>query len=140
VALAIKLIEGEFKKMRETPVSAEELEVAKQSFIETFPRSFESKDAMLGIFVSDEWTGRDPAYWQAYRDNVSKVTAADVQRVANRMLDFNKMAVFVVGDWDTIAPGDGLGGKAGRAKMADFFNDQVEHMPMRDPMTMQPMK
>jgi hypothetical protein len=45
-----------------------------------------------------------------------------------------------VGDWDTIAPGDGLGGKAGRAKMADFFNDQVEHMPMRDPMTMQPMK
>jgi len=140
VALAIKLIEGEFKKMRETPVSAEELEVAKQSFIETFPRSFESKDAMLGIFVSDEWTGRDPAYWQAYRDNISKVTAADVQRVANRMLDFNKMAVFVVGDWDTIAPGDGLGGKAGRAKMADFFNDQVEHMPMRDPMTMQPMK
>jgi predicted Zn-dependent peptidase len=140
VALAIKLIEGEFKKMRETPVSAEELEVAKQSFIETFPRSFESKDAMLGIFVSDEWTGRDPSYWQAYRDNISKVTPADVQRVANRMLDFNKMAVFVVGDWDTIAPGDGLGGKAGRARMADFFDDQVEHMPMRDPMTMQPMK
>jgi zinc protease len=140
VALAIKLIEGEFRKIRETPVSAEELEVAKQSFIETFPRSFESKDAMLGIFVADEWTGRDNAYWQTYRDNVAKVTAADVQRVAQRLLDFNEMAVFVVGDWDTIAPGDGLGGKAGRARMADFFNDQVDHLPLRDPMTMQPMK
>jgi zinc protease len=140
VALAIKLIEGEFDKMRETPVTAEELEVAKQSFIETFPRSFESKDAMLGIFVSDEWTGRDNAYWQTYRENISKVTAADVQRVAQRMLDFDNMAVFVVGDWDTIAPGDGLGGKPGRARMADFFNDQVEHLPLRDPMTMQPMK
>jgi predicted Zn-dependent peptidase len=136
VALAIKLIEGEFDKMRDTLVSAEELEVAKQSFIETFPRSFESKDAMLGIFVSDEWTGRDNAYWQTYRDNIAKVTAEDVQRVAKRMLDFDKMAVFVVGDWDTVSVGDA----GGRARMADFFNDQVEHLPLRDPMTMQPMK
>ena len=140
VALAIQLIEREFDKMRGTPVTDEELEVAKQSFIETFPRSFESKDAMLGIFVSDEWTGRDSAYWQTYRENIAKVTAADVQRVAQRMLDFDRMAVFVVGDWDTIAPGDGLAGKPGRAKMADFFNDQVEHLPLRDPMTMQPIK
>jgi zinc protease len=136
VALAIKLIQGEFDKMRSTEVSAEELDVAKKSFIETFPRSFESKPAMLGIFVSDEWTGRDSKYWQTYRDNISKVTAADVKRVANRMLDMDKMAVFVVGDWDTIAPGD----PTGRAKMADFFKDQAEHLPLRDPMTMQPMK
>jgi zinc protease len=132
VALAIKLIRGEFEKMRSTEVSAEELDVAKKSFIETFPRSFESKPTMLGIFVSDEWTGRDPAYWQTYRDNVAKVTAADVQRVAKRLLDFDQMAVFVVGDWDAIAPGDANG----RARMAEFFNDQAEHLPLRDPMTM----
>lgn len=122
--------------MRTTEVSAEELDVAKKSFIETFPRSFESKPAMLGIFVSDEWTGRDSKYWQTYRDNISKVTAADVKRVANRMLDMDKMAVYIVGDWDTIAPGD----PTGRARMADFFKDQAEHLPLRDPMTMQPMK
>lgn len=136
VALAIKLIEGEFQKMRSTPVSAEELDVAKKSFIETFPRAFESKSAMLGIFVSDEWTGRDPMYWQTYRDNIAKVTAADVQRVAQRMLDMNQMAVYIVGDWDTIAPGD----TTGRAKMADFFQDQSTELPLRDPMTMQPMR
>ena len=136
VALAIKLIQNEFEKMRTTEVGAEELEVAKKSFIETFPRSFESKPAMLGIFVGDEWTGRDPKYWQTYRDNISKVTAADVKRVANRLLDMDKMAVFVVGDWDTIAPGD----PTGRAKMADFFKDQAEHLPLRDPMTMKPMQ
>ena len=136
VALAIKLIQNEFNRMRTTEVSAEELEVAKQSFIETFPRSFESKPSMLGIFVADEWTGRDPAYWQNYRDNVAKVTAADVKRVANRLLDFDKMAVFVVGDWDAIAPGD----PTGRARMADFFDDKAEHLPLRDPMTMQRQK
>ena len=136
VALAIKLIQNEFNRMRTAEVSAEELEVAKQSFIETFPRSFESKPSMLGIFVADEWTGRDPAYWQTYRDNVAKVTAADVKRVANRLLDFDKMAVFVVGDWDAIAPGD----PTGRARMADFFDDKAEHLPLRDPMTMQRQK
>jgi zinc protease len=140
VALAIKLIEREFSKMRDTPVGAEELEVAKQSFIETFPRSFESKDAMLGIFVSDEWTGRDPAYWQTYRDNIAQVTADDVQRVAKRMLDFSKMAVFVVGDWNAIAPGDAMPGKPARATMAEFFNDSVNHLPLRDPLSMQPIK
>jgi predicted Zn-dependent peptidase len=136
VALAIKLIQNEFNRMRTTEVSAEELEVAKQSFIETFPRSFESKPAMLGIFVADEWTGRDPSYWQTYRDNVAKVSAADVKRVANRLLDFDKMAVFIVGEWGAIAPGD----PTGRARMADFFNDQAEHLPLRDPMTMQRQK
>jgi zinc protease len=140
VALAIKLIKGEFEKMRSAPVTAEELEVAKQSFIETFPRSFESKDAMLGIFVSDEWTGRDPAYWQGYRDNIAAVTAEDVQRVAQRMLDFDQMAVFVVGNWEAIAAGDALPGKPARATMAEFFDDRVEHVPLRDPMTMQPMQ
>ncbi|MFM2163942.1 MAG: hypothetical protein RL325_379 [Planctomycetota bacterium] len=134
VALAIKLIEAEFEKMRTTEVGAEELEVAKKSFIETFPRAFESKPAMLGIFVGDEWTGRDPSYWQTYRENISKVTAADVKRVAQRLLDMDKMAVFIVGDWETIAPGD----PTGRARMADFFNDQAQHLPLRDPMTMKP--
>jgi len=47
----------------------------------------------------------------------------------------DKMAVLVVGDWETIAPGD----PTGRARMADFFNDQAEHLPLRDPMTMKPM-
>jgi len=133
VALAIKLINGEFTRMRDAEVSPEELEVAKKSFIETFPRAFESKDAMLRIFVGDEWTGRDASYWQTYRDNVSKVSAADVQRVAKRMLDPKEMAIFIVGDWGPISQGDATK----RAKMADFFDDKAEHLPMRDPMTMQ---
>jgi hypothetical protein len=94
---------------------------------------------MLGIFVADEWTDRDPTYWQTYRDNVAKVSAADVQRVAQRMLNFDEMAVFVVGNWEAIAAGDALPGKPARATMAEFFNDRVEHLPLRDPMTMQPM-
>jgi hypothetical protein len=52
------------------------------------------------------------------------------------MLDMKNMAVFIVGDWDTIQSGDATN----RAKMADFFDDRAEELPLRDPMTMQPMR
>ena len=135
VALAVKLMREEFKRMQDEPVSAEELEVAKKSFIEAFPGQFSSKDATLGIFVSDEWTGRDPEYWQRYRDAIQKVTAADIQRVAKKYLNFDDMAVMVVGKWDEIAPGD----QNGRAKMSEFFGGKAMELPLRDPMTMKPM-
>ena len=90
---------------------------------------------MLGIFVGDEWTGRDPSYWATYRDKVAAVTAEDVKRVAQRLLYPSRMTVFVVGDWDAIAPGDA----GNRAKMADFFDDRAEQVPLRDPLTLEPM-
>jgi zinc protease len=135
VALAIKLMREEFKRMQDEPVSAEEIDVAKKAFIEAFPGQFSSKDATLGIFVADEWTGRKPDYWQNYRANIEKVSTADVQRVAKKYLNFDDMAVMVVGKWDDIAPGD----QNGRAKMSEFFGGKAIELPLRDPMTMKPM-
>ncbi|MBL9141405.1 MAG: insulinase family protein, partial [Phycisphaerae bacterium] len=106
VALALQLMRDEFKRMSDGPVSSEELEVAKRSFVESFPQTFSSRDAMLGIFVSDEWTGRDPNFWQTYRDNVNKVSAEDVQRVAKKYLNLDDMVILVVGKWNDIAKGD----------------------------------
>ncbi len=135
VALATKIVLEELQKIRDTPVTAEELETTKKQFIETFPRTFESKPAMLGVFVSDEWTDRPKGYWKTFRDKVNAVTAADIQRVAKKYLATDQMAILVVGDWKTIAPGD----LNGRAKMSDFCGGQVTHLPLRDPMTMQPI-
>ena len=135
VALATKIIFEEFEKIKTTPVSDEEMKTAKATFIETFPRTFESRQAMLGVFISDEWTNRDPNYWQTYRDNINKVTKEDVQRVAKKYLTPENMAVLVVGKWSEIAPGD----LEGRAKMAEFFGGKSTEMPLRDPLTLQPM-
>jgi hypothetical protein len=90
---------------------------------------------MLGIFVSDEWTNRPKDYWKTFRDKVNAVTAADIQRVAKKYLAPDQVAILVVGDWKTISAGD----LNGRAKMADFFGGKVTHLPLRDPMTMEPM-
>ena len=135
VALATKIVLDEMQKIRDTPVTDEELETTKKQLIETFPRTFESKPAMLGVFVGDEWTNRPKDYWKTLRDKVNAVTKEDLQRVAQSYLQPDQVVILVVGDWKAIAPGD----LNGRAKMADFFGGQVTHLPLRDPMTMEPI-
>jgi len=135
VALATKIVMDLIAQVREEPVSYEELETAKLAAIETFPRQFESKPAMLRLFVNDEWTKRPPGYWQSYRDKVSAVTREDLQRVARKHLDPEKMAILVVGDWDAIAGGD----LQRRATMNDFFGGRVTHLPLRDPLSLEPL-
>ena len=135
VALAAKIVMEEIDRIRQQAVSKDELEIAQNSYIETFPRTFESKPGMLAVFVSDEITKRPEGYWKTYRDKIKAVTAADVQRVAQKYLDPQKMAFFVVGKWEEIAKGD-LGG---RATMNDFFGGKVTHLPLRDPLTLEPV-
>jgi zinc protease len=134
VALAIKLIDDEFNRIRSEPVTAQELETAKNSFVETFPQNFASKEAMLGIFVDDEWTKRPEGYWKTFRDKVMAVQPTDVQRVATKYLDPKNMAIMVVGNWSQIYEGND------RASMKDFFNGDVTHIPAKDPVTLEPQK
>jgi predicted Zn-dependent peptidase len=116
-------------------VTEEELETARLSLVETLPRRFESKPAMLAVFVNDEWTKRPEGFWQSFREQVEAVTPADIQRVAQKHLDPDSMAILVVGDWEAIAPGD----LEERASMREFFGGQVTHLPLRDPLTLEPL-
>jgi zinc protease len=136
VALATKIVLDQIRGVRDELVTEEELETAKQSAIETFPRQFESKPQMLRVFVGDEWTNRPKDFWRTYREKVRAVTREDLRRVAQKHLDPEKMAILVVGDWEKIAPGD----LDKRASMNDFFGGRVKHLPLRDPLTLEPLK
>lgn len=133
VPYATSLVVDEIRKIRETAVTAEELDTVKSSLIQTFPSSFASKAQAMAIFASDEYTKRDPSYWRTYRDRIRAVTAADVQRVAREHLVPEKMIVLVVGNRAEIDLGDEkhpvtLAGLAPGGK--------VTTLPLRDPMTM----
>jgi predicted Zn-dependent peptidase len=136
VALATKIILEEIDRIQNEAVPDDELETAANALIETFPRRFESKAGMLRVFVDDEITNRDPDYWKRYRDNVRAVTAADIGRVSRRYLRPDRMAILVVGKWDEIAPGD----LEGRADMSAFYGGAATHLPLRDPLTLEPME
>lgn len=136
VALALRMTMEEISKMQSGTVSAEELSTTLNSMVETFPRTFESKSAMLGVFINDEWTGRDPNYWSTYRDRVRSVTIGDIQRVANEYLQPENMAILIVGPWSAIQAGNiNEVDPNRRASMAEFFDGGATEIPLRDPMT-----
>lgn len=138
VPLALRMAMEEIEAMRSGMVTEDELVTAQNSLIETFPRTFESKPAMLGVFINDEWTSRDANYWATYRDKVRAVTRADIQRVANGYLRPEEMAVLVVGPWDDIVAGNvNEVDPDRRASMAEFFGGEATEIPLRDPMTQQ---
>jgi zinc protease len=132
VAYAAQLVFGEIRKLRETPVTEDELKTIKDNLIATFPGQFASKAQTAAVFASDEYTKRDPAFWQTYRDRIAAVTAADVQRVAREHLVPEKLIVLVVGDQKEIAIGDGKHD----AKLEALVAARPTDLPLRDPMTM----
>jgi zinc protease len=133
VALAAQIALEEVRRMQAEPVSDEELTIAKNSLVETFPRRFESAAQIASIFSTDSFYGRSHDYWQRWRSEVESVTTDDVLRVSKSYLHPDDVVFLIVGKWDEIAPGD----PDGRASMKEFFGGEVTHLPLRDPLTLE---
>jgi zinc protease len=104
-AQASQIVLDEINRIRNDRVSAEELETVKNNAIEIFPRFFSSAAAIAGTFANDEFTGRDPGYWETYREKLRAVTIDDVQRVARRYLHPEQLVVLAVGNVEEILKG-----------------------------------
>ena len=137
-AYASDIVLEEMKRIREAPVTDEELETAKKSFTETLPRRFATKAQTLGILVDEEYTGRfkaDPDYYAKYAERVGKVTKEDVQRVAKRLLATDKATILAVGKVsDMLNPEP-----KHPVKFAELAGGKVTELPLRDPYTMKPL-
>jgi len=133
VTYALQLVLEEIRKMREGRVTDEELDTIKKSLIETLPSTFASKAQTVAVFAADEFTARDPSFWTRYRERIAAVTAADVQRVAQKDLDPSKLVVLVVGNQKEIE----LGASTHVVKLEELApQHMVKVLPLRDPMTM----
>jgi predicted Zn-dependent peptidase len=132
VAYALQLVFEEIGKIRDTPVTDEELITIKNNLIQTFPSNFESKAQQAGTFAADEYSKRDPLFWSTYRDRIQAVTAADVQRVARQYLVPEKMTTLVVGNQAEIAKGDGKHD----ITLEKLAKGKITDLALRDPMTM----
>ena len=97
----------------EIPVTQAELEYNKQSLIRRFPASFETVDQIAGQLANSVIYNLPDNYFADFITRVNAVTLEDVNRVANKYLTPDKLAIVVVGDRKTIEPGlkeiEGLG-------------------------------
>ena len=139
VAYAAQICVEELKRIAAEPVTDKEMNIAIKSYINTFPQKFATKSAVADQFAADEFTGRyanDPEFWKNFRDKIQAVTKADVQRVAAKYLTADKLVVLVVGNKGEIL----LGHPNHPAKLTELLGGKFTELPLRDPLTMLPMK
>jgi zinc protease len=137
-AYASQIVLEEMAKLRDGEVSDEELETARRAFVDTLPRRFATPVLVVNALADEEFTGRyasDPAYWATYQAKVEKVTKADVKRVAERLLKPGSVALLVVGRAAEVLNPD----PKHPVKLADLTGGTLTEVPLRDPLTMQPL-
>ncbi|MDE0830287.1 MAG: pitrilysin family protein [Vicinamibacterales bacterium] len=134
VARATAIVLEEIERIRTELVEPEELSNSIASFVDTFSRNFSSAASTAGLFVGDEFTGRDPAYLASYRDNIASVTAEDVLDVAKRYLDPQKLVILVVGNVDAMLAGDP---ERPEFSLESLSPGGVTRIPLPDPFTME---
>jgi len=86
------------------PVTAAELETNKQAIIRRFPSGFETVGQISGQLSNLVVYGLPDTYFNDFIAKVNAVTLDDVNRVANKYLTPDKMAILVVGDRKVIEP------------------------------------
>jgi zinc protease len=87
------------------PVTQAELEYNKQSIIRRFPAGFETVGAISAQLSNIVVYSLPESYFNEFIAKVNAVTIDDVNRVAKKYLDPDKMAIVIVGDRKVIEPG-----------------------------------
>ncbi len=99
-AEAISLIISIIRDIRETPVSDDELQRTKDSLINSFVFGFESSSQIAFQQMILDYRGFAPDFLETFTDNIAKVTAADVQAVAQKYLHPDALTIVTVGNQD----------------------------------------
>ena len=94
---AVRAMRDVIESMQTTPPTAEELEVAKESYLNSFVFNFDSDDEVLQRLLTYDRYGYPADFLQSLKDGVEAVTAADVQRVAREYLMPDQAKVLVLG-------------------------------------------
>jgi zinc protease len=95
-ARAISGILEELNKMRDGDVAPSELKETISFYNGMFPRQFETLDQVSNQLAIVEQYGLGKDYLPGYLDNIGKVTAADIRRVAQKQIDTKNLLIVVV--------------------------------------------
>ena len=92
------------QKLKSEPVPAADLELAKAWLAGSFPLTIETPTQIAGQVASARLLGQARDHVQTWRQRLAAVTAADVQRVAQKYLHPENALIVVSGDAAIIKP------------------------------------
>lgn len=100
----IESVEQEVARIRETPVSEEELTRAKDSVLNSFVFNFQSPEQTLSRLVRYEYYGYPQDFVFQFREAIAETTVAAVQAAAQEHLNPEDLVILVVGNTADIQP------------------------------------
>ena len=95
---AMKEFMYELNRLRNEPVSDEELDNAKRAIIGSFALSLEQPGTLLQNIITQKLYNLPADYWDTYPQKVSAITQSDVQAAAQKYIDLGHLQVVAVGD------------------------------------------
>ncbi|HVS33818.1 MAG TPA: insulinase family protein [Thermoanaerobaculia bacterium] len=95
---ALDALRGELRLLHTDPFTAEELTLAKESILNAFIFTVDSRRKVLNQAVLLEFYGFPRDYFQKYPSMIERVTAGDVARVAKKYVTPDQVSVLVVGN------------------------------------------
>jgi zinc protease len=93
---AIQIVKEEMRRMRERPVTDQELNDAKDYLIGSFPLRFDTNRKVAGFLTQVEYYELGLDYPERYANLVRKVTRDDVLRVAKQYLHPEELIAVIV--------------------------------------------
>lgn len=94
---ALDLVEAELLRIRENGVTEEELAAAKTYLNGSFPLSLSSNDRIADILVAMQFSNLPIDYLNDRPNLINAVTQDDIKRVAQKLLDPDRLIVVVAG-------------------------------------------
>lgn len=97
VVETIDVITEEWRKIADQGVTQAELDAAKKYLTGAYPLRFDGNGPIANILAGMQFQGLSPDYIQTRNDRVNAVTMEDIQRVAQRLFQPEKLRFIVVG-------------------------------------------
>jgi zinc protease len=116
---AVAQVVAEMQRIRKEPVAPAELRDAKSYLIGSFPRKMDSLARRAWLMGYAEFYGLGLDYPWRYPDLIRNLTAADIQRVAEKYLHPEKYLLVVVGKKSAMPPPFGVASRPGGEEKKD---------------------
>lgn len=102
-AEAIRAVISEIRRLRNEPVSPEELDQTLEEFLNSLVFQYTSRGDVLRERMENDYAGMPPDTFERLVEEIRAVTVEDVQRVAREYLRPDALQMLVVGNGDAVA-------------------------------------